>query len=41
MAVQLTAEEAALARELVPSEWTGVEAWYMDDSTEDQRKPHK
>ncbi|KAL4426984.1 hypothetical protein ABPG77_009545 [Micractinium sp. CCAP 211/92] len=46
MAVELTAEERALAAELPPSKWgkasASVEAWYMDEDTEsDQRLPHR
>jgi hypothetical protein len=37
----LSAEEAALAAELPPSQWEGLEAWYMDSSDEDQRLPHR
>lgn len=41
-AVQLTPEEAVLARELAPSEWSAVEAWYMADPVdEDQRLPNR
>lgn len=47
-AVELTAEEAALARELTAAELAAApagslpfEAWYMDDSQEDQRLPHR
>lgn len=47
-AVQLSAEEAALARELSAAELAAAppgslpfEAWYMDDSQEDQRLPHR
>ncbi|KAI3436869.1 hypothetical protein D9Q98_006279 [Chlorella vulgaris] len=41
-----TAEELALAAELPPNRWplgpdSPIEAWYMDDSDEDQRLPHR
>lgn len=39
--VDLTPEEQALAAELPPSQWNGLEAWYMDSSDEDQRLPHR
>uniref|UniRef100_A0A061SAR8 Probable inactive acireductone dioxygenase n=1 Tax=Tetraselmis sp. GSL018 TaxID=582737 RepID=A0A061SAR8_9CHLO len=37
---ECTAEELKLAQPLEPSE-VQLEAWYMDDSEEDQREPHR